>query len=502
MPHGDDRRLDRDDFAFRGFAGFEPALDAALAPLRLRDGEPAVAVVEDAVFVPASRAAATDPTHGRFAVDGGIVAPDGRSLEAAVVRRRGTRWGDRVLGGVPDPAAVQPLATIDAEVVYLGWYFDQFGHFLLESLARAWVLDRVDPAARVAFHTVRAAIPAGTRKRILESFGIPPERILAIDRPTRIRRLLVPDALYAISTGAHRRLPEPFRRVAAAATGDLPRTDQPVYLSRRLLPGSLRQVVGEAEFEDVLRENGVLVAHPETMTFEDQVALWNRHRHVVTTVGSAAHAVLFAYARPALHLLCDGVPREDYFLVPKAAEAETTYVNALGRGGKPFIDNRTPVEVDIPAAAAYLEERGFLRRRLRSAIAARRPPRSFAFHEAWCYAAVLDVIPHGEPLPANVEREARDRAATSWPVSWILARYGAGRGEQVDELVRRFAELAGAEADSARIARYHPDVASMAPRVAKACGPETASVLNSVLADTFGTTVERDGRRRARGATE
>ena len=40
---------------------------------------------------------------------------------------------------------------IDEEVVYLGWLFDHFGHFLMQSLARIWFLTEVSPSVRVIF---------------------------------------------------------------------------------------------------------------------------------------------------------------------------------------------------------------------------------------------------------------------------------------------------------------------------------------------------------------
>jgi capsular polysaccharide biosynthesis protein len=491
--------LTRGDFAFHGFDGLEAALDDSLAAVGVRRGEPHLRAIDDAVYVPATKTPATITAGvGRYAVAGGLVTPDGREVDGIAARRHGSRWGTRVIGGVPDPAAVAATAAprIDAEVVYLGWYFDHFGHFLLETLARAWALAAVDPTAKVLFHAPRDATPRGTRGRLLEELGIPPERVLGLDRPTRILRLLVPDALFEISAFAHERMPDPFRRLAARLVGEQPRTEQPVYVSRRLLPGHLRLVVGEGDLEDVLRENGFLVVHPETMAIEDQIAVLNRHRHIVTTAGSAAHAVLFARTAPALHLLSDGVPRQDYFLVPKVSNVPTTYVNALRRDERSAVNSRSPVLADLPAIVAYLDDRGFVHRRRRADFARRLPPNRPVFDEAWLYTAVADVLGSREALPAAILSEATRRAETSWPLAWILARYHAGRNEaEAEALAARFADLVSRERDLARLVLFADDVEGMARQVMNGCGLVTAAAVARAIEETFGIVPKRRGDR-------
>jgi hypothetical protein len=200
---------------------------------------------------------------------------------------------------------------------------------------------------------------------------------------------------------------------------------------------------------------------------------------------------LFIRANPSLHLLTDGIPRADYFLVPKAAEASTTYINCLGRGDRPFIDNRSPVLAETDTLIEYLDGRGFLRRRLRATIATRTPLARTGYDEAWYYAAVHDVLPHGEPLPSEIEGGALAMGRSSWPLSWILARYFAGQDTaRVDELALQFADLVATESDLARLARYHGDVESTARQVVKACGPKAVDRVVDALVRVFGLTVK------------
>lgn len=238
-------------------------------------------------------------------------------------------------GGIAESVDIAPVDELKGEVVYLGWFFTHFGHFLMESLTRTWFLDQVDPSVKVVFHRKTGAEPAGITSTILAAFGIPPERIVFLERPTRLRRVIVPEPLYELSYGAHEWMPRPFREVAARIVGDSSRLDQPVYLSRRLLPSGRRQIVGEFELEEALRENGFRIAHPETMTFSDQVRLVNQHSQILTSAGSASYNVFFALNEPTLHFMTAGIPREDYFLSPAVAGAPSSYCNCLGLGGRP-----------------------------------------------------------------------------------------------------------------------------------------------------------------------
>jgi hypothetical protein len=491
MPSTDTfRPLTINDFSFYGFDNLMMDVEETLGEVGIRSGPPQVAVVENALFIPGAKVPTADPDAGRYVHEGGILTQDGELVELAQTHRSGTRWGTRVLGGVVEPAETAPERVIDEEVVYLGWCFQHFGHFLMETLARTWILDEIDPSVKVIFHTKLPRIASGQKplsaatQQILELFGIPLDRIIFPQEATRLRRVIVPESLHELSYGSHERFPRRYRHVASSIVGDTTPSAQPVYLSRRLLPGHLRQIVGEFELEEVLRENGFLIAYPETMAFEDQIRLINRHTDIFTTVGSAAYNVLFALHRPRLHLLTSGVPRADYFLTPAVAETPATFCNFLGRGDRPAI-NKTPTVVELSKCVDYLDSGGFLKKRLRASLASRDRSLRPAFDEAWLYAMVQDV-PADETLAPEVEHDALDLAPSSWPLSMILAQYYQRRNlPRVDDLARQFANLAAEERDTGRLAKYIEDMESAAVDILLSCSPDVAELMTSVLSDRF-----------------
>ena len=94
---------------------------------------------------------------------------------------------------------------------------------------------------------------------------------------------------------------------------------------------------------------------------------------------------------------------------------------------------------------------------------------------------------NGAALPGDVEREASDASRQRRGRSVLaLARYYAQPGPpRADSLARQFADLAAAETDADRLARYRAEVADMAPILVRRCSPETAARLADVAADRF-----------------
>jgi hypothetical protein len=499
------RPLQSQDFSFHGFGELRRDERRKILRLGIRTGEPGVSVVVDAVFIPSAAG------NGQPKYAGGIVRPDGQPVETAQMHRKG---GKRI-GGFVDVAAVQPDREIDEEVVYLGLMFNHYGRVLLESLARVWYLDRIDPTTKVVFTNANAAqsgyapwLPA-----LLSLFGIPPERILRLDSPTRLRRAIVPEPLFEQFYSAHEEMARPFRQVAARIAGDVTPTEQPLYLSRRRLSSRQRPVIGEEELEDVLRANGFRIAYPETMPIADQVRMINSHTDIVSSLGSAAHSILFALHRPRLHLLAsrDDIPA-NYFLCSALADAPTTFVNCLGAGGRTTANDERlarraesfenpekvrPTDLDagpqsmpqllgVSRAIDYLAGRGLAKHPAEIAATSPGPTLQHQFDEAWLYARVRKASTKST-LPEALEVEAAALSATSWPLSLMLARYYARARDtaRADVLANQFVTLASAETNSDRLNYYRGDVHGLVGRVARACRPATVDRLNQLLADRF-----------------
>ena len=471
------RALSPGDFSFFGFDGLMREIEGDIRHVEICGGEPGVSIVEDAVFVPSKQA-------GRARVRRGEIATSVRESS-------------------PDAAERE----VDEDVVYLGWLFNHFGHFLMQSLARTWFLSEVSPSVRVVFHAPTRAKwqPANWMLRILEAFGVPSARILVLDAPTRLRRLIIPEPLFEPRSvahdhvvRAHEAMARPYRAVAQRIAGDATPSEQPVYLSRRLLPPSNRTMVGEGELEEVLRENGFRIAHTQTMTFEDQVRLVNEHAHIFSNAGSAAHNVLFALHEPRLHLLTHGSQfSPDYYLYSRISRTPTSFINCLSTGQRPRFKGehkRTPHLLDSRKLVAYLDQHGFLTRPMPVWPVGYDAELRARYDETWLY-GYARAVNQRDALPPEVEEEALSLASSSWPVSLALAWYYAERNvARADSLARQCAELAATETDRHRLVSYRKEVTEMAPSLARCCDPETVRKLADLVTDP-GRPASADARR-------
>ena len=140
------------------------------------------------------------------------------------------------------------------------------------------------------------------------------------------------------------------------------------------------------------------------MTIEDQIRLINGHADIFSSLGSAAHSILFALSKPRLHLLAsrDDIPA-NYYLCSMLADAPTTLVNCLGSGGRVTPNDERlnrraasfknpekkrpgdpktgpqsmPQLIEMDRVIDYLDQKGFLKK-TRELRRVARSPRRFA----------------------------------------------------------------------------------------------------------------------------
>lgn len=480
----DFRPLEPRNFSFYGFddiPGSASAVDERIRKLGLRSREPAVEIVEGGVFVPASRS-----TTGSVINEGGILDEHGTPVETVRIRRpRG-----QILLGISESTHVSPKNQLGEEVIYLGWLFNQFGHFLLESLARTWFLKEVPPTVRVVFHRTGPPIKQGIIRDMLMLFGIPWSRVLFLEAPTRIRRIFIPEPLYQLSEHAHVRAAEPYRDVARRVLEQRGSRASPqhAYISRRLLPSQLRRIVGERELEAILQENGFLIVHPELLPLVEQVRFFNAHSEYIAAEGSAVHNVLYSLNAPKLHILTNGPPYPDYFLVPSVSEAEASFVHCLKLEDRAGAARNSPRILNLPLLLEYLSEKGFLKKQLRSKITlGNLGYLEGQFKEESLFSYVRKSTIRGIFLSTEEEHEAEDFGKHSWPLSLALADYYYCKEDisKARKMAIQFANLIRLEQDIERLAQFYEDIEAVIKSVSVQFDAECKEIITRVLLERF-----------------
>lgn len=198
-----------------------------------------------------------------------------------------------------DPASIQvprAIPRLHRPVVYAGHLKRHWGGFLLQGISRLWPLPEIDALADAGLLGANWEAPTtDSYDRCLHYANIGRERFVSPKQTVILSEVFVPHPSFAQWSQAYSRhfaLPE---RVAEQICGSTRRvTDQPVYFSRSRLSDKKQWIRGEEVLEEMLRNEGVRIVHPETMPFEEQVKIVNQHRTFIGCIGSAFHNLMFA----------------------------------------------------------------------------------------------------------------------------------------------------------------------------------------------------------------
>ena len=211
-----------------------------------------------------------------------------------------------------------PTERLTGTWVYLGVLRPHFGHFLLESLSRAWYLVNLDPSVRILLHSDRETREFRSHViAILNTLSIDPARVLIIEQDLRVEELIIPSPQFWLRRKASPGFCRVFdymrdELVRRGNSGDnLPRK---VYLTRRQYDPKFehklarsrvseaklrrleskvrRSTTNEEEAEALFSSHGFQIIAPETLPFDQQIVLVGHATHVAGIAGSAMHMIL------------------------------------------------------------------------------------------------------------------------------------------------------------------------------------------------------------------
>lgn len=199
---------------------------------------------------------------------------------------------DRRSGERGAPAAVSDYPNTDdadtEEAIYAGPLYFHFGHFLLESLARAWyAAEHPDiPIVWAGANTWHGKDFTQWQREILDILGIK-NPIALVSRPTRFRKLHLPDIGYRYDDRFH---PD-HARFLARYEGPPQEPSHRLWLSRSLWAKDARDLNIDVT-ERRLRDEGWTILHPQRLSVRQQLDEISRASVIAGEEGSAFHSVI------------------------------------------------------------------------------------------------------------------------------------------------------------------------------------------------------------------
>ncbi|WP_198372723.1 glycosyltransferase family 61 protein, partial [Roseomonas rosulenta] len=317
-------------------AVLETAARDAMAPMRADVPRmPGVQTVARATLVPPGHTGAPGVPFRTAILDAaGASVPEGDLV------RRGWRLG----GAEPGPV----LRHLEGRFAYGGILLPHFGHFLIESLSRAWFLRR-NPGLPVLWHR-HGRRPPAAQAEVLSILGLAAPATHVLDATVTVGELLV--ARQAAEVGGS------FEADQAAALGVVPSRRQPgcrLWLSRAQLPDALARIEGEVAVEECLAERGWRIIAPERMTLAEQMRALAEAEEVAGFMGSAFHLLLLLEQAPArVRILDRGLPPHFRRTFESIAVAKGMAQEILTVGADPITGTgaRVTIRLRDPAAVA------------------------------------------------------------------------------------------------------------------------------------------------------
>lgn len=255
---------------------------------------------------------------------------------------------------------------ITSRAIYGGIIFNHYGHFLLESLARAWYL--LDSEGDVYFHQKgknKNGTYAGLKswqQIILSHLITDTTRIKIINEPLRFDQLTIPDAGYVIKQYCVPAQAKALSQVGENITANCSKDSvaSKIWLSRSLLPKGA--IAGEKKFETALSNEGFLIVHPQLLSLAEQIQLFEDAAIVAGFTGSAFHTLLMAKNKGALllHFSRQQQLTPDFKICPKAVGFNAEFYNFFQRYGDKIVGTQANMLQDLNGIWELLYNKGLV----------------------------------------------------------------------------------------------------------------------------------------------
>ena len=245
-----------------------------------------VAIYKDAIILPYHH---VDTLNG---MGGGIITKDNQHISVLDIGE--SRYN----------VNTSDIFEANKSVIYIGLLNHKWGHCITDNIKKLWYLftpeyqtakDKMD-----IVYTYNEGDPIkGNFKEMLSMLGVALDRCYAIIQPTIFKEVIVPDDSmiyggkeYELQncqtcrywTTPFKNLFDRIPRISSNKKWDK------VYVSRRKWDGA---DFGEKDIERLFKYVGFQVIYPETMSFTEQLAVYQNCKCLASTEGSISHNSLF-----------------------------------------------------------------------------------------------------------------------------------------------------------------------------------------------------------------
>lgn len=187
---------------------------------------------------------------------------------------------------------------VDQDVVYFGMYFNHWGHFLIDLMGRLWYFAQgKGKGLKLAY--LGEEEPKGNFLQIFQLLGVQQEDLIHIRKPTRFRKVIVPE----FSCKSCEWYSDEYRGIFDAMIRKVKEENyepealkglQKVYFARTAFGKAKATEFGEDNIVTWMQTNGFTPVAPETLSVRDQIYVWNHAKEIACLDGSIPMSIAFS----------------------------------------------------------------------------------------------------------------------------------------------------------------------------------------------------------------
>lgn len=227
-----------------------------------------------------------------------------------------------------DYASVNSYAEEDS-YIFLGEVHNHYGHFLLSTLSRLWQIASLPKNLKIIINAgASERVKLDHVQKLFRAFGVDTRRFWSPDHPVKIKSVILPSPCFEERNFVHAVFKKAFNAAGDKLVSGLRLSvpsSKPIYLSKSKLTAGVRKVLNEDIVERKLEAEGFSIVYPETLSIEEQAALWRLGQPVVAFNGSALHTSIFSPAAVMVSLGWDRFIDSSFILCDRANRSRSDY---------------------------------------------------------------------------------------------------------------------------------------------------------------------------------
>ena len=185
----------------------------------------------------------------------------------------------------------------DEEVIYMNMFFNQWGHFLVDSITRLYyAIEKNYKIAYISLNETDSLLSMNNNHflQILELMGIDKNRLLSIKKVSKFKKVIIPELCLFPGLYYTKEYIQTINSIIDSALKNKKLIqDRKIYCSRLKYGIASRKDINEKEIEEIFKNNGYEVVYLEDYSASEQICLLNSCKEIVCSSGTLSHNCVF-----------------------------------------------------------------------------------------------------------------------------------------------------------------------------------------------------------------